>query len=55
MGKTQNINAPAVMFWIRRQLMAVREEDILTVLQMGWVTGKPQLQLWGGPAGEEVF
>lgn len=28
--------------------MALRKEDMLAVLEMGQVTGKPQLQLWGG-------
>lgn len=55
MGKTQKVIAPAVMFWIRRQLMALREEDMLAMLEMGWVTGKPQLHLWAGTAGEKVF
>lgn len=35
--------------------MALREEDMLAVLEMGQVTGKPQLRLWGGTAGEEVL
>lgn len=33
-------------------MIALREEDTLVVLEIGQVTGKPQLRLWGGTAGE---
>ena len=47
-------------FWsllpgIRRQLMALREQGMLAVLEMEQVTGKPQLWLQRGTAREEVL
>lgn len=34
--------------------MALREEDMLAGLEMGQVTRKPQLHLWGG-GGESIL
>lgn len=53
-------NCRKPLFWsllsgIRRQPMALREEDVLTVLEMGQITGKPQLQFWGGTEGKEAL
>lgn len=40
---------------IWRPLMALRENNMLVMLEVGQVTGKPQFQAWGGSTRRETL